>query len=202
MIYAYFEGCDPEGYEWFFPPTLAAGAIPTNDGTLLWVGHGAQSDPPTRQEPEAQFWHRFRDAAPELAEPARNATRTSRWHRFPGQIGYIRQSFGPGWALVGDAAHFNDPLSAHGLTDALRDAELLARAVDTALRGSASFEDALAHYQRIRDELTVPMFRAVDRLASYEWDTNEARELLLVMSAIMKSEVEMLLSFDQEPVAA
>ena len=37
--------------------------------------------------------------------------------------------WGPGWALVGDAGYWKDPISAHGLTDALRDAELLARAV-------------------------------------------------------------------------
>ena len=35
---------------------------------------------------------------------------------------------GPGWALVGDAGYFKDPITAHGITDALRDAELLAGA--------------------------------------------------------------------------
>ena len=38
--------------------------------------------------------------------------------------GYLRRSYGPGWALVGDAGYWKDPISAHGLTDALRDAEL------------------------------------------------------------------------------
>ena len=33
---------------------------------------------------------------------------------------------GRGWALVGDAGVLEDPLSTHGMTDALRDAELLA----------------------------------------------------------------------------
>ena len=33
----------------------------------------------------------------------------------------------PGWALVGDAGWWKDPLSTHGITDALRDAELARR---------------------------------------------------------------------------
>ena len=49
--------------------------------------------------------------------------------RFAGRPGYLRRAWGPGWALVGDAGSWKDPISAHGLTDALRDAELLARAI-------------------------------------------------------------------------
>src|SRR5919202_7096005 len=54
-----------------------------------------------------------------------------RWSatRFPGTPGYIRSCGGPGWALVGDAGYYKDPITAHGITDALRDAELLARAI-------------------------------------------------------------------------
>ena len=36
----------------------------------------------------------------------------------------MRKAFGGGWALVGDARYFKDPVTAHGITDALRDAEL------------------------------------------------------------------------------
>ena len=58
---------------------------------------------------------------------------------FAGRKGFLRQAFGPGWALVGDAGYFKDPLTAHGITDALRDAELLANAAaggaTAALRG-------------------------------------------------------------------
>lgn len=47
---------------------------------------------------------------------------------FAGRRGFLRRPHGPGWALVGDAAYFKDPLTAHGITDAFRDAELLAAA--------------------------------------------------------------------------
>ena len=52
--------------------------------------------------------------------------------------------FGPGWALVGDAGYFKDPITTHGITDALRDAELLSDAVLADGVGAAS-ADALAH---------------------------------------------------------
>jgi flavin-dependent dehydrogenase len=50
---------------------------------------------------------------------------------------------GEGWAAAGDAAAAYDPLSGYGITKALRDARVLADAVDRALRGDA---DGLAAY--------------------------------------------------------
>ena len=41
----------------------------------------------------------------------------------------FRKPYGPGWALVGDAGFHKDPILAIGITDAFRDAELLAEAV-------------------------------------------------------------------------
>ncbi len=41
----------------------------------------------------------------------------------------MRRSWGPGWALVGDAGYYKDPITTHGMTDALSDAELLADAI-------------------------------------------------------------------------
>jgi 2-polyprenyl-6-methoxyphenol hydroxylase-like FAD-dependent oxidoreductase len=39
---------------------------------------------------------------------------------------HVRAATGPGWALVGDAGYHRDPITGHGITDAFRDAELLA----------------------------------------------------------------------------
>ena len=47
----------------------------------------------------------------------------------------LRRAHGPGWALVGDAGYHRDPITGHGLSDAYRDAELLADALHRALRG-------------------------------------------------------------------
>ena len=52
-----------------------------------------------------------------------------RLYAHPGRPSYVRRPWGPGWALVGDAGQYLDPLSTHGMTDALRDAQLLSHAI-------------------------------------------------------------------------
>ena len=47
---------------------------------------------------------------------------------------HLRQPSGPGWALVGDAGYHRDAITGYGISDAFRDAELLATALDAALR--------------------------------------------------------------------
>ena len=65
-----------------------------------------------------------RSSAPDLAERLRAAQAPARTRTFRGHPGFMRKPWGNGWALVGDAGYFKDPLSTHGMTDALRDAEL------------------------------------------------------------------------------
>ena len=43
---------------------------------------------------------------------------------------YFRKPYGPGWALVGDAGYNRDFITAQGIMDAFRDAELCAAALD------------------------------------------------------------------------
>ena len=69
---------------------------------------------------------------------------------------FLRKPFGPGWALVGDAGCHKDPYLALGITDAFRDAELLANAVHEGLSGRRDLDDALAEYERRRNEATMP----------------------------------------------
>ena len=131
-----------------------------------------------------------------LAERVAGTEASEKLRGFPGVTGFLRRAAGPGWALVGDAAYFKDPLTAHGITDALRDAELLARAV------TAGGDDALAGYQSTRDELVKGLFDITDRIASFEWDLDEAKEDHLVLSKEMNAEVALLKTLDGDFVAA
>ena len=88
-----------------------------------------------------------------LADELARGRLVERPRGFAGEPGFFRQSFGPGWALVGDAALFKDPITAHGITDALRDAALLAQAVEL-----PAARDAFAAYQATRDALSLPLF--------------------------------------------
>jgi 2-polyprenyl-6-methoxyphenol hydroxylase-like FAD-dependent oxidoreductase len=78
----------------------------------------------------------------------------------------LRQASGHGRALVGDAGYFRDAVTGHGMTDAMRDAELLARAVDLGLR-SQCLGVALAEYQAVRDRMVADLFDLTVRLAHY-----------------------------------
>ena len=94
----------------------------------------------------------------------------------------FRKPFGPGWALVGDAGYVKDPLTAQGISDAFRDAELCAAAVDEALSGRRPFDDALAGYQRARDEHVRAMYQFTLEFASFAPPTEEARQLYAAMA--------------------
>lgn len=102
---------------------------------------------------------------------------------FPGLTGYLRDAAGPGWALVGDAGYFKDPITAHGITDALRDAEILARVV------TAGGPGAVSRYQAERDELSLRLFRVTGRIASFAWTADEIGDHLLELSDAMAEEV-------------
>ena len=87
-----------------------------------------------------------------------------------------------------------DPLTAHGITDALRDAEVLARSVSR----SASGGDVRG-YQRARDALSRGLLDVTDRVASFEWDLEEIRELHVGLSRHMKAEVRAMRAWDRGP---
>jgi len=101
--------------------------------------------------------------------------------------------------LVGDAGYVKDPITAHGLTDALRDAELLGRAIIAAAGGEAPEAVALAAYQATRDRLSERLSAVTDANA-IAWDLDEIRRLLLQLSDAMSDEVWWLRAL--EPIGA
>lgn len=135
-------------------------------------------------------------ASPSVSARLREVAAPARLRTFPGQAGYLRRAWGPGWALVGDAGSWKDPISAHGLTDALRDAELLARALIVHLRDGVPEKDVLGAYQAARDRLTLPMLRIADRIATYRWGPDRIRALLGSLNQCMRDEVDLLAGLD------
>lgn len=141
----------------------------------------------------------LREAAPEIAGRIPIARHDGRLRGHLGTVGHLRQPGGSGWALVGDAGYLKDPITAHGITDALRDAEMLARAI-TAPVGNAA--DGLAAYQATRDDLSTRMFAITDAVASYDWDLPQLRDLLIAQSREMSHEALAIAEFDHEAIAA
>jgi flavin-dependent dehydrogenase len=193
-IYGYWAGLDVDGYHWHWSREAAAGAIPTNGGeVLLFAGVSARRfADEVRADVSRGYRRLLAEVAPELAERLGRARLVGSLHGFPGHPGYLRRPWGAGWALVGDAAYFKDPITAHGISDALRDAELLARAV------RQGGEEALAGYEAARDELSTRLFDVTDRIASVEWTNAELKALHQSLSDEMKREVAALVGLHGE----
>ena len=196
VLYSYWQGLpDTGGYYWKFGPGVSMGSIPTNgDAHCVFA-----SVPPPRFHDEAPgdthtAYHRWIcQAWPEFAERLRTATCVEPIRGFAGHPGFIRRSTGPGWALVGDAGYFKDPCTAHGITDALRDAELLARAVvqDTPA--------ALTAYETMRDDLSRRLIDVTDEIASFTANDDHLQSLHRAFSSEMSREVRALAALEPLP---
>lgn len=176
VVYGYFEGIAASGYDFRFVDQRNVGCIPTNDGlTLVFVGGPRHLAP---RDGEHYLTETLRRVAPDLGEAVDAGRRVGRLHRSNGIPGMLRAPGGPGWSLVGDAGFSEDPISAHGITDALRDAEICAAAVDTILRDPELEHEAQDHYHGNRDRFAVPLLETTTRLAGFEWDGPEASLLM------------------------
>ncbi len=191
-IYGYWRGVGMEGYHWFYEVGASVGCIPTNDGeTCVFASLPQHRFENGRSRGlEALYHEALRDVSRDLMHSVDESDGPGKLRAFAGEPGFLRRSAGPGWALVGDAGYFRDPITAHGITDALRDAELLARAV---VDGG---DDALAGYQAERDALVKGLLDVTDRISSFEWSLDEVRDLHLGLSREMKTEVDVLLTLD------
>jgi len=182
-LYSYWADLPADGYEWLYRPGFSAGVIPTGGGLCcLFVG-GAAPDMAAALRQHggpAQAYRRLADRAG-LADRLAEATRAESVRHVRGlPAGYLRRAHGPGWALVGDAGHWLDPISTHGITSALRDVELFGRG-------------PVDEYERTRDRLSVPMLRAADEIAGHRWDMDRLRVLLGTMASAMSDEVDELM---------
>jgi len=155
--YTYWEGLELERGEMYGRDRRLIGAWPTNDGlTMTYVAGPIDEFHHFRADIEANALRSF-DLVGDLGERVRAATRAECWHGTADTANHFRTPFGPGWALVGDAGLAMDPVTAQGISDAFRDAELLADAVATGLE-SGTLDRALGRYQHDRDRAVKPMY--------------------------------------------
>jgi flavin-dependent dehydrogenase len=198
-IYGYFptdDGVlDDDHFDWYFRPGSTAGIVPTN-GQLANVFVGL---PPARfvdsigvESVNAMFRRVLRETAPRIAAALEPYAPAGRFRSFRGRPGHLRRAHGPGWALVGDAGYFKDPITAHGISDALRDAELLTRSLLTT--GDA------AVYETTRDLLARPMLDTTTDIASFAWDLGRLGTLQRQVKIAIDEELNVLQSLD--PIAA
>lgn len=188
-LYATIAGLRPNGYEWLFGPGNAAGLVPTNDdSTTVFVGGAATDFRAMARDRAGTFASILTSLAPDVASRVLAGRRVGPVRGFPGQPALLRRPHGPGWALVGDAGSFKDPISSHGITDAFKDAALLTAALGTADGTASSLAAACADYESTRDRFTLPLLDAVEPITTYAIGTEQLAEQHMALSACLKTE--------------
>jgi flavin-dependent dehydrogenase len=182
--YSYWSGLPVDGrFENYIRSDQARawGACPTHDDLTLVIAVWPFVEFATNKTDVEGNYLRMFELAPEFAERIRAAKRES---RIVGTAvpNFFRKPFGPGWTLVGDAGYNKDFVTAQGISDAFRDAELCATALDEALSGARSFEAAMGDYQARRDEHVLAIFEFTTQLATLEPPPPELQQLLGAMA--------------------
>jgi flavin-dependent dehydrogenase len=181
IYYSYWSGVPLEEVVICTRPDRFFIAFPTNEPLVCIVV----------EWPVAEF-HHFRadleghflqtlDFVPDLGERVRQGKREERFSGTADLPNFFRKPFGAGWALVGDAGYHKDPNLAYGITDAFRDAELLAEAIDAGLTGRQSLEEALGGYEQRRNASAIPFYELNLQLASLQPSSPERMHLLAAL---------------------
>ncbi|MFD0319356.1 FAD-dependent oxidoreductase [Streptomyces flavalbus] len=182
-VWSYWQGCEkyagdragdtlienlPDGWFWY---------IPLADGTVS-IGYVTSTDQYMKEAPRnaEAFLHEKLAQTVEVSRLTRDAVQVSGVRTVKDWSYQATRFHGPGWALVGDAAAFVDPLLSSGVTLALRAAERLADGIGHALDDPAFEEEVLARYEKNYQEFLgvildfVRVFYDRTRLKEEYWD--------------------------------
>jgi flavin-dependent dehydrogenase len=170
-LYTYVGDVPWTGFEFHVQERRFAGVFPTHGGEAavflmlptLEAGRLLHAG-----SHRTQVWQDFlRAAAPDLAERVDAGSVRAPLRGTVALPNQVRQAAGAGWALVGDAGYHRDPITAHGITDAFRDAELLANAAHRLLDDPAVEREALASFEQQRDAALAQTFALTRELAAF-----------------------------------
>ena len=98
VVFSYWSGPEFDGYHWYYNPGVSAGAIPTNDGQTCIFATVPQSrfHETMRHGADAGYRQVLRECSSDLAAVVEQSERVEKYRGFSGEIGFFRQSFGPG----------------------------------------------------------------------------------------------------------
>jgi 2-polyprenyl-6-methoxyphenol hydroxylase-like FAD-dependent oxidoreductase len=178
-FWSYFSDLPIDDMEFFSRPGRMIYAWRTNDGlTLAGICCRYDDFVALRRDPETSFHAELQALAPAFAERARAARRETAW--LAGSTrNFCRQASGPGWALVGDAGLTMDPITAAGITNALRDADAMADVVHEGLSGAGPLDDVVASFGARRDEGSLPLYAFTSEMARLDPPTQPIIDLFV-----------------------
>lgn len=158
-------------------------AFPCNDGISVVSTNVTYADfLRVKSDWNRAFRARLDDVVPDIARMLDDGRQVDRLFAGCTRM-FVRKAYGPGWALVGDAGMKKDPISAQGVAVAFEYAQKLADAVDDGLAGRCDLEDALASYERERDERLMPFYEFTIQLAQLAKATPDQLDLYRALQA-------------------
>ncbi len=179
--YAYWSGIGTEEFDLTMREGRAYGWVPTNDGLLIVAVFWTEEAYPQSRDDVAGTYHRILKCDPRAAERVYAGKMEGRILGTFDEPAYFRKPYGPGWALVGDAGYHKHPITTQGILDAFRDAELLANVLDQGFSGRRSLDDALADYERRRNEAVIPMYEATFQRTTLKPPPPEIQRLIAAL---------------------
>ncbi|WBC14945.1 NAD(P)/FAD-dependent oxidoreductase [Micromonospora sp. WMMA1998] len=170
--YSYWRDVPLQGLEFYTRPGSTVIAFPTNDGqSAVFIERPERDFAEFRTDLLNNYLATIDKIAPDLATRVRSGSLAHRIVGAGNRANFFRKPYGPGWALVGDAAVHKDPITAQGITDAFRDADLLAQAIDAGFSGRQSLDQALQGYEERRNDALKPLYDfIVDHAAMEPFD--------------------------------
>ncbi|WP_149360381.1 FAD-dependent monooxygenase [Lolliginicoccus suaedae] len=164
MVFRYMD--DPAaGTEWATTlwegrtsDTIAFAFPGTPRGRLLILFMGPRAEVAEARADGEAYWARKMSEFPVLAERAAGAGNPSRIRATSRTHAYFRRSSGPGWALIGDAGHFKDPVLGQGMRDAMWMGRRLAEHVSDVVDDPRKLDRATRAWERARDQECLPTY--------------------------------------------
>ena len=159
--YTYWPGVQDLGYAFASRGNRKLIFLPTNDGlTYVQIGWLPSEFGRVRADVETEYRAVLRILAPPIADQLDGVAPAERFYGIADVPNFFRTPYGSGWALVGDAGYHKDPMGAHGISDAVRDAGILADEVHPGIAGEKPMDQALGDYERRRNASAFPLLRA------------------------------------------
>ncbi len=181
--YTYWSGIEIQANVVYPREQFTFFAFPTNNKqTIVGFQTPLHRLPEIRANVAEYYRKAFTAHIPAFAEQIYAARQEERFIGVADLPNFYRKPYGPGWALVGDAGCHKDPILALGISDAFRDAELIAEAIDAGYSGKKPLEEALSNYEQQRNQESEPLYELSIQAAQMEPPSLEKLRLMRALS--------------------
>ncbi len=186
LYYTYFSGVPMKELSLLLLDHQGMAMVPTHDDQVcIPQSWPIEQFKTIRSDIEGNYMRSFKKSTL-LSELMANAKREDKFYGMTDLPNFFRKPYGPGWALVGDAAHHKDPIAGQGIMDAFISAELVVDALHRAFSGQEDYDSSLSKYETTRNECMIPKYHFSSDFAKLEPPSPEMAALMEAVSRQQK----------------